>query len=187
MLVEVNLTITATQIPTISLSPTNLAFSAVQGGSNPAAGQTVTVNNSGTGTLTWSVSTTASWLSLSQVSGTAPSSFTATANVSGLGAGTYSSAITVTGSGATNTPQSIPVTNCYTNPARQRFSVQRTENRSPPLHFRYHTRLRKPVLRVQTHLRQTLFSATFSPRRNTTISSRSIALRLFPRTFPTAG
>jgi BACON domain-containing protein/fibronectin type III domain protein len=93
---------------TISLSPTGLAFSATQGGSDPAA-QTVTISNSGTGTLNWSVSTTAGWLSLSSVSGTAPASFTVTAITPGLAAGTYSTTITVTGVGATNTPQTIPV------------------------------------------------------------------------------
>ncbi len=107
--VTVTLTLTAPQIPTISMSPASLAFSATQGGSNPA-GQVVTVNNSGTGTLSWSAGATASWLSLSPLSGTAPGSFTAGVNVSGLAAGTYSSNITITGSGATNTPQSIPVT-----------------------------------------------------------------------------
>lgn len=107
--VVVNLTISAPQIPTISLSPASLSFNATQGGSNPA-GQPVTITNSGTGTLSWAVSTTASWLSLSPLSGTAPSSFTVTTNIAGLAAGTYSSTITVTGTGATNTPQSIPVT-----------------------------------------------------------------------------
>jgi BACON domain-containing protein len=94
--------------PTISLSPTGLAFSATQGGSNPEA-QTVTISDSGNGTLNWSVSTTAPWLALSPVSGTAPGSFTVTAIIAGLAAGTYSTTITVTATGATNTPQSIPV------------------------------------------------------------------------------
>src|SRR5512144_3420175 len=71
--------------PTISLSPTSLAFSAPQGGSDPA-GQAVAISNSGKGTLDWSVSTTAAWLALSPVSGTAPGSFTATAIVAGLAA-----------------------------------------------------------------------------------------------------
>ena len=93
---------------TISLSPTGIAFSATQGGGNPVP-QTVTISNSGTSTLDWSVSTTAAWLSLSSTSGTAPTSFTATANISGLAAGTYSTTITVSATGATNTPQSIPV------------------------------------------------------------------------------
>lgn len=107
--IPVTLTILpATPAATISLSPTSLAFSATAGGSDPAA-QTVTISNSGTGTLEWSVTTTAAWLSLSPVSGTAPSSFTAAVNIAGLAAGTYSATITVTGVGATNTPQSIPV------------------------------------------------------------------------------
>ncbi len=94
--------------PTISLSPTGLNFSATQGGSDPAA-QTVTISNSGNGTLNWSVSTTAPWLALSSVSGTAPASFNATVILAGLAAGTYSTIITVTATGSTNTPQSIPV------------------------------------------------------------------------------
>jgi len=98
-----------TPTATISLSRASLAFSAAQGGSNPA-GQAVAISNSGSGTLNWSVSTTAPWLALSPVTGTAPSSFNATADISGFGAGTYATTITVTGVGATNTPQSIPVT-----------------------------------------------------------------------------
>lgn len=93
---------------TIGLSPTGIAFSATQGGSDPAP-QAVAISNSGTGTLDWSVSTTAAWLSLSSTSGTAPASFTATANISGLAAGMYSTTITVSATGATNTTQSIPV------------------------------------------------------------------------------
>lgn len=107
--VVVTLSLTAPAVSTITLAPTSLTFSATQGGSNPA-GQAVTISNSGTGTLSWSVSTTAAWLSLSPLAGTAPGSFTVTTNVSGLAAGTYTSTIAVTGSGATNSPQSIPVT-----------------------------------------------------------------------------
>ena len=98
-----------TSTATISLNPTSLTFSAIQGGTDPA-GQAVAISNSASGTLTWSVSTTASWLTLSPLSGTAPSSFNATASISGLAAGTYSTTITVTATGATNTPQTIPVT-----------------------------------------------------------------------------
>ena len=94
---------------TISLSPTDLAFTATEGGSNPA-GQAVDVSNSKRGTLDWSVSTTAAWLALSPDSGADSTSFNATAMTAGLAAGTYSTTITVTATGATNTPQSIPVT-----------------------------------------------------------------------------
>lgn len=93
--------------PSISMSPTGLALSAIQGGSDPA--QTVTISNSGNGTFDWSVSTSAPWLLLSAASGTAPGSFTATAIVAGLAAGTYSTTITVTATGTINSPQTIPV------------------------------------------------------------------------------
>jgi len=92
----------------LNLSPSALDFSATQGGSNPAA-QTVTISDSGTGTLDWSASTTAPWLSLTSTSGTAPGSFTVTPNIAGLGAGTYTTTIVVSGTGSTNTTQSIPV------------------------------------------------------------------------------
>ena len=92
----------------VSLSSSGLAFSAILGGSNPAP-QEVTVSNSGTGTLDWSVNTTAGWLSLSPPSATAPSSFTVTPNISGLAAGMYSTTIVVSGDGASKTTQSIPV------------------------------------------------------------------------------
>ncbi|HSF67549.1 MAG TPA: hypothetical protein VLA67_08975 [Nitrospiraceae bacterium] len=93
---------------TISLAPTGLAFSAMQGGNDPSP-QTVTISNSGTETLSWSVSTTAAWLSLSATAGTTPASFTVTPIIPGLAAGTYSTTITVTAVGATNSPHTIPV------------------------------------------------------------------------------
>ena len=112
--IPVSLTVSAATSPpttstsSISLSPTSLVFSATQGGSNPSE-QAVAISNSGTDPLSWSVSTDASWLSVSPTSETAPSSFAATANITGLAACAYSATISVTAAGATNTPQSIPV------------------------------------------------------------------------------
>lgn len=98
--------------PTITLSPTTLAFSVTQGDANPT--HTVGISNSGNGTLNWSVNTAAAWLMLSPPSGASSgntsTTFTAQANLSSLQAGTYSATITVTGADATNTPQAIPVT-----------------------------------------------------------------------------
>ena len=91
---------------TLNVSPSALDFSATLGASNPAA-QTVSVSRSGTGTMDWSASTTAPWLSLTSTSATAPGSITVTADIAGLAAGTYSSTIVVSGSGATT--QSILV------------------------------------------------------------------------------
>ena len=114
--VMVTLTVTAPLIPTIGLAPSTLTFSANQGGTNPVA-QTVNISNSGTGTLSWNASSTASWLSVSPPSGTGSGSLAVTANVTGLSPGTYNTAITVTGTGATNSPQSIPVSFTVAAPA----------------------------------------------------------------------
>jgi uncharacterized protein (TIGR03437 family) len=96
------------QPPSISLSSTQLRFSYTLGGAAPAA-QTVAVTNSGGGTLTWSATSGASWLSVSPASGSGSGSLTMTINTAGLTAQTYNGAITVTASGATNSPQTISV------------------------------------------------------------------------------
>src|SRR5262249_42815676 len=97
---------------TISSSPTSFAFSVTQGDTNPV--HTVSISNSGRGTLNWSASTSASWLTLSASTGTASGNtsdtITATADLTGLATGTYTASITVFGVGATNNGQSIPVT-----------------------------------------------------------------------------
>ena len=114
--VMVTLTLTAPLVPTIGLAPTSLNFSTTQGGSNPSV-QTVNITNSGTGTLSWNATSTASWLAVTPASGTGPGAFSATANVTGLSAGTYTASITVIGTGATNSPQSIPVSLTVTGAA----------------------------------------------------------------------
>jgi hypothetical protein len=88
-------------------------FSAVQGGNSPAS-QTLSVSNSGDGTLSWSVSDNQSWLTVSPSSGTSTGetdAVTVSASVSGLTAGTYNGTITVTGaSPAIGTPETTAVT-----------------------------------------------------------------------------
>jgi len=107
--VPVNFTVTAPPPPppqpTISMSPTSLSFNATAGGTNPGS-KTILISNSGTGTLSWSTSDNAGWLTTTQ----SGNSVVAAINVAGLTAGTYSAVITVTASGATNTPQNVPVT-----------------------------------------------------------------------------
>ena len=88
-------------------------------GSNPGT-QTLTITNIGRSQLSFALSTNASWLSLSAVSGGPLSAggtagFTVTYNVAGLSAGTSNATITVTSTGsganaATNSPVTIPVT-----------------------------------------------------------------------------
>jgi hypothetical protein len=95
--------------PTIGVSPASMSFSATVGGANPPS-QSLSITNTGGGTLNWSASSNASWLSVSPTSGTAPSTATVSVNITGLAVGTYNGAITITAAGATNTPVTVPVT-----------------------------------------------------------------------------
>lgn len=106
--VTVNFDVTAAPTPTIGLSATTLSFSAVQGGSNPA-NKTITISNSGSGTLSWTATESAGWLSLSPASGTGTGTISVSVNTAGLPVGTVSTPITITASGATNTPQTVTV------------------------------------------------------------------------------
>ena len=106
--VTVSFDVTAAPTPTIGLSATTLSFSAVQGGSNPA-NKTISLSNSGSGTLSWTATENAGWLSLTPASGTGPGTITVSVNTAGMTAGTVSTPITITASGATNTPQTVTV------------------------------------------------------------------------------
>jgi hypothetical protein len=108
-LVVYNASASAPTQPTIGVSPTSLSFTATAGGANPA-NQTISITNTGAGTLNWTASADASWLSVSPASGTAPSTLTASVNITGLAAGTYNGNITISAAGATNTPVTVPVT-----------------------------------------------------------------------------
>jgi hypothetical protein len=101
--------------PTIGVSPSSFSFTATAGGANPA-NQSLSITNTGGGTLNWTASSNATWLSVSPTSGTAPSTATVSVNITGLAAGTYNGAITVSATGATNTPVNVPVTLTVNNP-----------------------------------------------------------------------
>lgn len=103
---------------TIALSPASLTFSYTTGGSAPAA-QSVQVTNTGGGSLAWTATASASWLSVTPASGTAPSTLSISivpANLSATG-GTYNGSIQISSSGATNTPLAIAVSLTVTVPA----------------------------------------------------------------------
>jgi hypothetical protein len=95
--------------PTIGVSPASLSFTATAGGSNPA-NQTINITNTGGGTLNFTASDDAPWLTISPTSGTAPSTLTASVDITGLAAGTFNGTITISAADATNTPVSVPVT-----------------------------------------------------------------------------
>ncbi len=106
--------------PVLQRSPATMTFNAVQGGPNPGA-QTLSISNGGGGTLSWSVSEGASWLSLSPTSGTStgePDDVTVSVNIAGLAADTFHATITVTGAPpATGSPKTTAVTLVVVPPA----------------------------------------------------------------------
>jgi len=103
--------------PDLIVSPTALTITAMTG-SNPSP-QVITLTHSGSGTVTWSAAglPSASWVSITPVSGSinagGSSNLTVTVNATGLTPGTYSSTILITpivGSGATTVTVTLTVT-----------------------------------------------------------------------------
>jgi hypothetical protein len=93
--------------PAIGLSSTNLVFSALPGG--PAISQSVSVGNTGSGSLTYTTQASPSWLTAHVGTGTAPDTLTVTADPSTLAPGVYTGTVLVISSGALNSPQTINV------------------------------------------------------------------------------
>jgi len=102
----------AAAAPAIQLSVSSLAFSGAAGAANPAA-QTIGVSNTGSGTLTWTASDNAAWLTLTPASGTNAGTIAASVNMAGLAAGTYNTTISVAATGTAT--KSLPVTLTVTN------------------------------------------------------------------------
>jgi hypothetical protein len=99
----------APQPPALAVSPASVSFSGTSGGSSPAA-KTLEVTNAGGGSVSWTVSESASWLSASPGSGTNAGTVTLTPSISGLAAGTYTTDVTVSAGGVAGSPKVIPVT-----------------------------------------------------------------------------
>ncbi|MDO8672038.1 MAG: hypothetical protein Q7O66_11490, partial [Dehalococcoidia bacterium] len=101
---------------TINLSRSGLSFGSSPGG--VADSQTLSISNSGIGTLDWSLDVTTinggGWLVPTTSSGTAPSVINVTVNPSPggtpLGIGVYTGRLIFSSVGATNTPQNVDVT-----------------------------------------------------------------------------
>ena len=122
VVVSVNFTVTAQQVtlPLLSASTNSLTFNYRQGDPAPGA-QAVQLNSSG-GNVSFTVSTSASWITASPTSGNAPASLSIAVDPTklpaGTGAGTQTGSVTVTApSGtATGSPQVIQVSLNITNP-----------------------------------------------------------------------
>ena len=96
-----------------ALVPSSLLFVTTVG-SDPES-QTFQVQNAGSGILGWTATTADSggnWLSVSPLTGTAPSTLTVTVSASGLAAGVYTGTVTIAaleGSNTANSPQVLTV------------------------------------------------------------------------------
>jgi len=111
---SISVTLTVTNNPMLVPSATSLWFAYQIGQASPAS-QTVALTSSNGAPLSYSATTTTSWLILTgQTSGTTNNLFTVSANTSGLSANTYTGQITITATnqqtGATLTSVNIAVT-----------------------------------------------------------------------------
>ncbi|MDA0161538.1 DUF4082 domain-containing protein [Solirubrobacter ginsenosidimutans] len=123
--IPVTFTVTAPVPPALSVAPTSLAFSATAGGAAPAA-KTLAVSNTGGGTLSWTTSDDASWLTVTPGSGSGAGTVTVTPSITGLDPGAYTATVTVAASGATGSPASIPVTLTVAAPTPPALAVTPT-------------------------------------------------------------
>ncbi len=114
----ITVTLTVTARPVITLSTATIAKTGITGTSGPQA--SFGVNNTGGGTMNYTVSATQPWLSLSPASGTVVAetdTIYANFNATSLAPGIYTDTITVTSADATITTRTIDVT----------FTVQGTD------------------------------------------------------------
>ncbi len=93
----------------ISLDPARICFGVCTSGSATRS-QGFFIDNSGSGTLDWTVSDDVSWLDCSPSSGTNAGEVTVSVDGSGFTAGGYTGTITVSSPSAENSPQTIEVT-----------------------------------------------------------------------------
>ena len=107
--------------PALSVNPTSITWS-IQAGQS-ASQQVQITNSGGSGTLNWTASVTegGSWLNVSPIAGTAPSTVLVSANTTNLVGGTYTGNVRITAAGgAFNSPVNIPVSLTVSAP---QFSV----------------------------------------------------------------
>jgi uncharacterized protein (TIGR01370 family) len=95
--------------PVIAVDRTQLHFGAVMSGSSTGA-QDIYISNTGEGTLNWTITDDAAWLSPTPSTGTGDASVTVSVDASGLSAGTYTGTMTISDPNASNSPQSVSVT-----------------------------------------------------------------------------
>jgi hypothetical protein len=92
----------------IALNRTRLNFSATNAGTVTGA-QLLWLNNSGTGTLNWSVNVDQWWLKCTPTSGTNSGVLTVSVSPGGLYPGNYKGTITISSPNASNSPRTVAV------------------------------------------------------------------------------
>jgi hypothetical protein len=100
-----------TAAPAIALSPTTFRLCYPGGGSTRVCwpSGSLSIRNSGGGTLNWTATKSPTWLKISPRLGTAPSTMKVWVDPTGLPRGSYSGRVTVSATGATNSPQTVVV------------------------------------------------------------------------------
>ena len=92
---------------TIVLSRTSLRFGSVGGTTTKT--QSVLISDGGTGTLHWTATPSAAWITAAPGSGTGTATITIGVDPTGLAAGSYSGTVAFTDPGAINSPQNVAV------------------------------------------------------------------------------
>ncbi|MCP4567690.1 MAG: T9SS type A sorting domain-containing protein [FCB group bacterium] len=95
--------------PLLEFDSDTLAFRALKEVGSPDD-QSFIIENSGTGSLNWSITESDTWLSVDITSGTAGDSVTVSCDISSLTAGNYTGYVIVSDDEALNSPESLVVT-----------------------------------------------------------------------------
>ena len=90
----------------LAVSPTSLTF-AGQSGASSLTPASVSITNTGAGSLAFTGASDQPWLVLSATSGTAPSTLQVIASITGLKAGSYTGHVTLAGGGVTKTVTAV--------------------------------------------------------------------------------
>jgi len=102
-------------VPALAVSPTSLTFSAQQGGGNPTPAN-ISITNTGGGSMNFTVSSDAPWLTVTPSNGTVPSSPQVAVAIGAMVPGTYTGHVTITAAGATGSPKTVTVLLTITSP-----------------------------------------------------------------------
>jgi len=95
--------------PVLSTSPATMTFT-TSTNLNPQSQALSIQDTAASGTMAWTVTDTATWLTATPSSGTGGVVSTISINVSGLSPGIYPAVITISAPGATNSPETVDVT-----------------------------------------------------------------------------